>query len=297
MSEQNVPGIYGKLPILGDFISRRLPACFVQTWDTWLQEALSTSRNQLGVEWMESYLYSPIWRFILSPGNCGPTAWAGILMPSVDKANRYFPLTLAVSINEQTVLPLLFVVGANWFDKLEQLALAALEDDINLDDFDRHLKGQALDILLPTYGIYAFRDDPAATKSNIVFHVEMENLERIADACLQLSAGLLAKFLPVYSLWTTSGSERMSPSLLVYDGLPPVAAYSELLTGQWQQDAWRNQSLASLSGPAPEGQESVASQEQMGNKNVHRMLWRSCMHRTVGKLRKTNEDADPPTFR
>ena len=151
MSERNVPGLYGKLPILGDFISRRLPARFVQTWDTWLQEALSISRKQLGAEWLEIYLYSPIWRFILSPGNCGPTAWAGLLMPSVDKVNRYFPLTLAVSINEQNAFPSLFVAAANWFDKLEQLALSALEDDVNLDDFDRHLQEQALDIPLPTY--------------------------------------------------------------------------------------------------------------------------------------------------
>ena len=146
MSARNVPGLYGKLPILGDFLSRRLPARFVQTWDTWLQEALSTSRKQLGAEWLEIYLYSPIWRFILSPGNCGPTAWAGILMPSVDKVNRYFPFTLAVSINEQNAYPSLFVAAAPWFDKLEQLALSALEDNVNLDEFDRHLQEQTLDI-------------------------------------------------------------------------------------------------------------------------------------------------------
>jgi type VI secretion system protein ImpM len=254
MSTRNVPGLYGKLPILGDFLSRRLPAHFVQIWDTWLQEALSTSRTQLGAEWLESYLYSPIWRFILSPGNCGPTAWAGILMPSVDKVNRYFPFTLAVSINEQNAYPSLFVTAATWFDKLEQLALSALEDNVSLDEFDRHLQEQTLDTTMPLHGRHAFRDDPAATKSTIVFPIAMENSAQIAEACLQLSAGLLAKFLPVHSLWTTSGSEQMSPAFMVYDGLPPVAAYAELLTGQWQRDVWH--SLAPFSSPELEEQES-----------------------------------------
>ena len=83
----------------------------------------------------------------------------------------------------------------------------------------------------------------------------------------------------------------MSPSLLVYDGLPPAAAYAALLTGRWQQDAWRNQRLATFSLPEPERQESVASREQTGDKNVRRMLWRSCACSTVGKVRKINEDA------
>jgi type VI secretion system protein ImpM len=290
MPEPNAPGVYGKLPVLGDFISRRLPARFVQTWDAWLQEALSTSRQQLATEWLEIYLYSPIWRFILSAGNCGPTAWAGVLMPSVDRVNRYFPLTLAVSIAAQNALPSLFVAAASWFDKLEQLALSALEDEVNLDDFDRHLQEQILDIPVPTPGRHAFRDDPAATRNDMVFQVAMENPDQVANACLQLSADLLATFLPVHSLWTTSGSERMSPALLAYAGLPPVAAYAELLTGQWQQDIRRNQSLASFAFPTLEGQEAVASREQKGDNNVGQMRWHSWACSTVGKLRKINED-------
>jgi type VI secretion system protein ImpM len=291
MSARNVPGFYGKLPILGDFLSRRLPARFVQTWDAWLQEALSTSRKQLGAEWLDTYLYSPIWRFILSPENCGPTAWAGILMPSVDKVNRYFPFTLAVSINEQNAYPSLFMTAAPWFDKLEQLALSALEDNVNLDEFDRHLQEQTLDISMPIHGRHAFRDDPAATEDNIVFPVEMENAEQIAEACLQLSAGLLAKFLPVHSLWTTRGSAQMNPAFLVFDGLPPVAAYAELLTGQWQRDAWYNSSLASCSFLERAGQEPVARREQTGDQTLRRMLWSSCARSTVGKVRQSNEDA------
>jgi type VI secretion system protein ImpM len=299
MAGSNTPGLYGKLPVRGDFVSRRLPADFVQTWDAWLQDALSTSRDQLGAEWLEAYLLSPIWRFVLSPGNCGPTAWAGILMPSVDKVNRHFPLTVAVSIDQQNALPSLFVTAASWFGKLEHLALSALEDALNLDDFDRHLQEQALEVPSRTKERHTVRDDATETNRDAAFHIEMGNLEQISDACLQLSAGLLAKFLPVHSLWATRGSEservkpslQVKPCLLVYDGLPPATVYSELMTGQWKQHAWRDQTLVPFAAFGAEERESVAFAEQIDDKRIRRMRWQSCARTTAGKLRKMNEDA------
>jgi type VI secretion system protein ImpM len=139
MTTAVVPGLYGKLPILGDFVSRRLPASFVQRWDAWIQQALSASREQLDARWLDTYLTSPIWRFVLSPGICGEKAVTGVLMPSVDRVGRYFPLTLAAMLDEPRIPSQLFVTAADWFDTLEQLALSALEDDINFDGFDRKL--------------------------------------------------------------------------------------------------------------------------------------------------------------
>ena len=66
-----VPGWYGKLPALGDFVSRRLPPEFVRTWDTWLQEGLGTTRAALGDGWLDCYLTAPIWRFVVLPGLVG----------------------------------------------------------------------------------------------------------------------------------------------------------------------------------------------------------------------------------
>jgi type VI secretion system protein ImpM len=84
------PGIYGKLPSNGDFVTRRLPATFLQPWDQWLQESTADSRDQLGRRWLEIYLTSPVWRFALSPGTTGQLPWAGVLMPSVDSVGRYW---------------------------------------------------------------------------------------------------------------------------------------------------------------------------------------------------------------
>ncbi len=92
MKLNTIVGFYGKLPVVGDFVSRRLPNEFIKPWDGWLQSAIAASREELGDEWLNSYLTSPIWRFLLSPGVCGNKAVAGIMMPSVDRVGRYYPL-------------------------------------------------------------------------------------------------------------------------------------------------------------------------------------------------------------
>ena len=144
MSEDTgvVPGWYGKIPALGDFASRRLPNNFISQWDTWLQHSIATSRAQLAGQWLDLYLASPIWRFALAPGVCGEHAWAGVLMPSVDKVGRYFPLTLAVAFTSPLTMANIFAAH-DWYPAIESVALSALRLDSSLDDLEaglaRHL--------------------------------------------------------------------------------------------------------------------------------------------------------------
>ena len=95
---EGVPGWYGKIPYLGDFASRRLSQQFILEWDNWLQHSMTASRTMLGPDWLDTYLMSPIWRFVLLPGVIGESVWAGLLMPSVDKVGRHFPLTIAIPL-------------------------------------------------------------------------------------------------------------------------------------------------------------------------------------------------------
>ena len=91
-------GVYGKLASRGDFVSRGLPHSFIQPWDAWLAAGLLASQEQLGAQWLDAYLVSPLWRFALAPDVCGPTAVVGVLMPSIDRVGRYFPLTIAQTL-------------------------------------------------------------------------------------------------------------------------------------------------------------------------------------------------------
>jgi type VI secretion system protein ImpM len=290
MGVPNIPGFYGKVPVLGDFVCQRLPAFFVKNWDTWLQNGLSASRQELGDNWLDIYLTSPIWRFAMREGACGATAWAGILMPSVDRVGRYFPLTLAAKIDGSQALPNLFISAAKWFDKLEQLALTALEDDFDLAEFDRSLQEQILDLPLGLDEIHCVRHHTPKKDDKIAYRITMEKLEDMRDAFIQLSAYLLADLLPVYSLWSTTGSERMKPSLLVYEDLPPRIRYTELLAGQNQPEGRGGESAVSFAVAETTGQKPVEAQHKGTDRPV-RLQWRSCARSTVGKRRKLNEDA------
>lgn len=134
-----VAGWYGKIPCLGDFASRRLPAEFIGVWDAWLQRSVAASRQDLGDAWLDMFLTSPIWRFLLAPGTCGEHAWAGVLVPSVDKVGRYFPLTIALQV-EPGVADMIAIFAAQaWYAALENIGLAALNIDYSPDELERAL--------------------------------------------------------------------------------------------------------------------------------------------------------------
>ncbi|MGZ5133186.1 MAG: type VI secretion system-associated protein TagF [Caldimonas sp.] len=138
-----VPGWYGKLPSLGDFASRRLEADFIEPWDLWLGESLQAHRRSLGEAWLDAYLNSPPWRFLLSPGvlpGVDPArVLAGVLLPSVDRVGRYFPLTIAAAIARVPRVAAEFDALLAWLHRLEDTALDALQGDWTIDDLERAL--------------------------------------------------------------------------------------------------------------------------------------------------------------
>ena len=129
-----VPGWFGKLPSLGDFASRRLPDTFVHGWDRWLQNGLACAREQ-DADWLSGYLVAPIRRFWLAPGVLGPAGWAGLVMPSVDRVGRHFPLTVA-----RPLQPLAAALAArDWYRALDYAARQVLDMDYTVDDFEQAL--------------------------------------------------------------------------------------------------------------------------------------------------------------
>jgi type VI secretion system ImpM family protein len=90
-----LPGWFGKIPALGDFVTRRLPMTFVRRWDEWLAAELSMSAEDLGEAWAEAYRQAPILCFSAAAGTIDARAWHGIVMSSYDRVGREFPLTIA----------------------------------------------------------------------------------------------------------------------------------------------------------------------------------------------------------
>lgn len=137
-------GAFGKMPALGDFFRLNLPRDFVDTWDAWLQAGIAGLRDRMGGAWDGCYLSAPIWRFSLPKGQAGEAAMVGVMMPSVDRVGRQFPLTLASHIPLDTPAETHFL-NAPLFDRLENLALSALDDSMTRD----HLQARLAELPAP----------------------------------------------------------------------------------------------------------------------------------------------------
>jgi type VI secretion system protein ImpM len=228
------PGFYGKLPNLGDFVSRRLPAEFIKPWDLWLQESLAESRVRLGDEWLATYLTSPLWRFVLTPGIAGQTGWAGVMMPSVDRVGRYFPLTLASPLGISGD-PLRLLGETAWFDRLETVMLTGLDESSSIEAFDVQVQGLGSppSAARPCAQVSAL----GQARSN-AWRIQAPSPAELSGRCSILLSLALDQVFCAYSLWWSSGSERVAPSGLICQGLPPTEGFSGLLAGDWAGGGW-----------------------------------------------------------
>jgi type VI secretion system protein ImpM len=221
-----VQGFFGKIPTHGDFVRRNLPHAFVDPWDEWLQRAVAASKSEMGDSWLDTYLTSPIWRFVLQPGVCGDEGWAGILMPSVDRVGRYFPLTVASSLPDSTQPFKLAGQAGSWFDAAENVALQVLEQDhINADSLETSIGGLD-DSALQT----VFDDLPQLAGGAWGLRVAGGDGANLASA---VSHELVSFQVGDYSLWWSDGSDELQPMALVAPSLPDPACFSRLLQGSW----------------------------------------------------------------
>lgn len=229
----NSPGLYGKLPAHGDFVQRNLPGAFVQEWDQWLQHLVAGAREKIGESWLDIYLTSPIWRFVLSHGVIDANHWAGIVLPSVDQVGRYFPFSIIMKIGAQHHPAEFLALQSAWFAAIEELALRALESELSLEELVDALEhsGAVLD------SAYQLTGD-ASDSSDM--HIDMEFEEQsVLSAYPVLLDALLARQLNSYSVWSTDGSERVAPCVFSVQGLPSVGKLPAMLDGQWQYWGWR----------------------------------------------------------
>lgn len=138
LTPESLAGWYGKLPSLGDFASRRLPPEFVEPWDHWLAEGLAQWQSR-DPEWLTHYLSGPSWRFVLAPGVITEAAWAGTLMPSVDRVGRYFPLCIAQPLAPWPLAPDTAQSLLDLLLRLDDLAVDAMQDDWPVEQLEAEL--------------------------------------------------------------------------------------------------------------------------------------------------------------
>ncbi len=197
-------GWYGKLPSLGDFASRRLDHDFIEAWDHWLAAGIAAWREREPTAWLERYLSSPSWRFALAPGVLakGAPAWAGVLMPSVDRVGRYFPLTLAMPLPRLPAAESQAGALLSCLQCLDDLALDALDEDWSADQ----LEAELLKLGGPRAATPDLQEESMASPL----------------------ATLLCELLPGQALWICSDAHG-EPLPRVSSGLPLALEFESLL--------------------------------------------------------------------
>jgi type VI secretion system protein ImpM len=185
-------GFFGKIPARGDFVRAGLPNGFVAAWDGWLQSVIPVSRELLGEDWVPAWLEAPIWRFSLEGGICGTDPVLGIWMPSVDRAGRHFPLTLAAVVPGSAEG--LAEHGGEWLAAAEQAGLDAVTADA-----------------LPERLAAALSAAPSPN-----------SLSGGEDDGQVVGTGSMSR-------WWTDGAPRVAPRTLEIPGLPDGIAFAGML--------------------------------------------------------------------
>lgn len=229
MPSTDILGWYGKLPSLGDFASRRLDANFIEAWDAWLAQGLSDWQASAPESWLDRYLAGPSWRFLLMPGAlpgpCGDSAWAGVLMPSVDRVGRYFPLTLAQPL---ALLPADGVQAETllgWLQQLDDLAVDALHEDWSIEQIETEL--QRIGDWHPAEPPHEL--PPAAFDLGKPM-LELRPAAGVGPLLVGLAREQLLEPLRGKALWLSPDSQGQ-PVLRLSTGLPQGGDFSDLLMG------------------------------------------------------------------
>ncbi|MGH8353433.1 MAG: type VI secretion system-associated protein TagF [Pseudomonas sp.] len=213
----NGPGFYGKLAGRGDFIHRGLAPGFIERWDAWIAAGMAASQAQLGADWLNAYLVSPLWRFAVAPGLLGSEAVVGVMMPSIDRVGRYFPLTIALLLEAETDLGALVAGPEEWFERAEALLLSTLEQEADVAAFEA---------AVPALGRPPCNPRAPCTAT-------LDGQIRCAVATPAARAALLTQLAcEGASLWWGKGSERVAAGMLRCQGLPAPEGFTGFLLGE-----------------------------------------------------------------
>ncbi|HLD68883.1 MAG TPA: type VI secretion system-associated protein TagF, partial [Pseudomonas sp.] len=140
----------------------------------------------------------------------------GVLMPSIDRVGRYFPLTIAQPLPRDSDLASLIAGDDAWFEEVEALLLSTLEPDAEVEQFEQAvleldcLQGRPRTALNPLgAGWQGCAAATGAERGAVLAQLASENA----------------------SCWWGKGSAAIGAGLLRCQGLPPSHAFGRLLVG------------------------------------------------------------------
>jgi type VI secretion system protein ImpM len=216
-------GLFGKLPSKRDFVSYQMERPFLDLWEGWLQTAIAVSREALVENWQAAFLNAPLWRFWLGSDIAGSTT-AGVLMPSVDKIGRYFPLSICAGAPAGSrINPPPSPALDSWLQSVEQFLLDLLEDQLP-DEPGNLLANLPFPETSPHAGpATSFLEQPVHTAWNGDIGALFRQLEAEDHSTLHGRR----------SYWWTMGGRDRPPQICVRHGMPNPSLFTSFLTGRF----------------------------------------------------------------
>lgn len=204
------PGIYGKHPGFGDFISAGLPGLAESHLVPWLTDCLAETRDGLGESW------APVWdaalpvRFWIGGAIWGGPHLRGVARPSRDKIGRRFPL---IAVAETAAAPPMLRPDQGFYQGAEAELAADLPAPADLHGWLAALAEEdSADAAAATF----WAANPALGVGDLLAQLEPTDRLRAAAARSYW--------------WTEAGGDRAS-AVLACDGLPRAGELAWLLAG------------------------------------------------------------------
>ena len=243
-------GLYGKLPAVGDFVTRGFSAELRDALDGLLQSALMAALGE-GVHAHALFAQAPAFVLSLRPGTLCAPGFLGGIVPSQDRVGRLFPLCVGLEVSPQAVrLPLAWPAQA-LAQTLCGLAIRAQGSGASADQLWSELPDAARWQALSAQGVpfasaedetlpRAQADEPAACFAGP--ESAMGLVDRALCSRLPWSSQLLGIVLA-----PTGAYERFFALRAVKDAAPLAAIFD----GRWARWGWAEHGLpASPAAPA-----------------------------------------------
>ncbi len=229
-------GFLGKLPTVGDFVSRGVPTVLETTWMDLTDSAFALGARRGGADWYETCQDAAPLCFALAPGALGTAAWIGLLRPSLDSFGRSYPFTVLAQVPEG--VPLLAVPTrlARWFARVDIAVLSAMEGSLTVD---------RLGAVLAEIGATPPQPGPPSQPVRLQFGRESvqgwrgpvglgDDAGTIAWYEMLLSEILCEEATPTL-WWQLAAGGASTPSALLRT-MPDASAFRSFLAGEWPRN-------------------------------------------------------------
>lgn len=229
-------GFHGKIPSVGDFVTKRLQPEFVDKWDIWLQNCISSTKDEITERWTKTYSVAPILRFYLQQGLMNDMAWFGLMIPSVDSVGRQFPFSIFFSVKGNLNHYELMVLKNDWFRRFEEFSLQILNPNLNLNAWDNS-SSSFLPISFCLNEINEMTIPIEKKNSRLPLCISYKEIGDIQNKIIQFQAGLP----PYKSFWWYENDQRDCYSeIFITENLPSPARFPRMIGDQSQSFGWEN---------------------------------------------------------